>query len=203
MNRKEYIFAFLIALVFILLIGKYYFYEEVYSPNSFVVNNLKEDLIYAKYDLKYSDLEVHNYSNSSTQLIPVLVYHGIWNEPYKNDVTIYNFEDQMRTLKENGYETITLEEFENFVNGKIELPEKSFMITFDDGVKSSYYNTDPILTSLDYNAIMFIITKYSLDEGSSYYLSLEEIREMLGTGRWDIEALFLAFISIGKKIRLF
>jgi len=48
-----------------------------------------------------------------------------------------------------------------------ELPEKSFLLAFDDGVKSSYYNTDTLLRALDYNAVMYIITKHSLSDGET------------------------------------
>ena len=39
----------------------------------------------------------------------------------------------MKYLKENGYYTATLEELEQWIDGKINLPEKTVIITIDDG----------------------------------------------------------------------
>src|SRR3989338_2136654 len=66
--------------------------------------------------------------------------------------------------------------------------DKSFLLTFDDGRKDSYYPVDPILKALDYNAVIFVITKYSLTQSSKYYLDKNELKEMLKSGRWEIQS---------------
>lgn len=125
----------------------------------------------------------------NTRTVPVLVYHGITPKANGEDITIENFKDQMVTLKKNGYETVSLRELQLFINGEIELPEKSFLITFDDGRKDSYYFTDDILEALDYEAVMFIVTAYSLNERDHpYYLNKDEVIEMMNSGRWEIQS---------------
>src|SRR3989344_2304839 len=130
----------------------------------------------------------YNYDEKA-KAIPVLLYHGIVNQPDNANVLVSEFKNQMFTLKKDGWQTITIDEFNEFMKGEIELPKKSFLLTFDDGRKDSYYPVDPILKTLDYKAVMFIITKYSLEKYSgNYYLSLDEIKQMSNSGRWDIQA---------------
>lgn len=119
--------------------------------------------------------------------IPVLTYHRIvQDETDENNVTTSRFRDQMTTLKKAGWQAISLNDFEAFMRAEKELPEKSFLLTFDDGAKQSFYPVDPILRELDYHGAMYIIVQSSKTPESIYYLQPEEIRWMLSTGRWAI-----------------
>src|SRR3989338_10005922 len=121
--------------------------------------------------------------------IPVLLYNGIIENADGSNILLEDFKDQMFALKKAGWETITLDDFYAFMRDKKELPDKSFLLTFDDGRKDSYYPVDPILDALDYNAVMFVITKFSLEEkGGNYYLSDKELKRMYLSGRWEIQA---------------
>ncbi|HLP86308.1 MAG TPA: polysaccharide deacetylase family protein [Candidatus Paceibacterota bacterium] len=125
----------------------------------------------------------------NTQSIPVLLYHGVGNNDSLYSVTKNDFRNQMVALKKAGFQTIDDTSFIKFMKGEITLPEKSFLLTFDDGQKSSYYNTDAILEKLGFQATMFIATGKSLsDEAlfSEYYLNKNEIRRMVNSGRWNI-----------------
>ena len=95
----------------------------------------------------------------------------------------------MFALKKAGWQTINMEDFYAFMQGEKQVPDKSFLLTFDDGRKDSYYPVDPILDALDYNAVMFVITKFSLEEkGGNYYLSDKELKRMYLSGRWEIQS---------------
>jgi hypothetical protein len=98
--------------------------------------------------------------------IPILLYHGVINNPnWQPDgvsISLDDFRQQMFALKKSGYQTIKLEDYLAFTKGEKELPEKSFILTFDDGRKDSYYPVDPILRVLGYTAVMNVITGRSL-----------------------------------------
>jgi len=189
-NKADIFFVLILILVFVVVIAKYYF-PEIYSnslkPSQ---NQFKMQLDYLEYKIAYynEDNLIEPTNDGIAKSIPIINYHGISENPYKSDVVVANFEDQMHALKEAGYQTITLNEFYAFMRGEQQLPDKSILITFDDGIKTSYYKTDPALKALNYNAVMFIISKQALGEGSKYYLSLDEIKDMLGTGRWEVQA---------------
>ncbi|MDP3953787.1 MAG: hypothetical protein Q8Q06_00005, partial [bacterium] len=89
--------------------------------------------------------------------VPVLIYHGILKDEDASgfNISIDKFKDQMFALKKAGYETITSETLYKYMKEGLELPEKSIVITFDDGRLDSLYNGNPTLKALDYQAIMF------------------------------------------------
>ncbi len=122
--------------------------------------------------------------------IPVLLYHGESAE--SQNIPLERFVTQMRAIKEAGWHTITMEQFYAFVKSGTPLPDKSFLLTFDDGRKDSYYPTDPVLQDLGFNAVMFVVTGYSMpsdtSKKSTFYLSKTELHEMQNTGRWELES---------------
>ena len=131
------------------------------------------------------------YTIKKADSIPVLMYHRITDSADSQyNVTIDNFRDQMFLLKKNGWQTVNIYDFYKYMRGEIELPDKSFLLTFDDGARDSYYPVDPILKSLDYHAVSFVIPKYSIGEKSynDYYLSERELKKMVKSGRWDIQS---------------
>lgn len=125
-------------------------------------------------------------AQKKAEAIPVIFYHAIIDKPDGHNITKDNFMEQMYALKAEGWESVTLEEFLAFLRGEIDLPQKSFLIAFDDGAKDSYYPVDPLLRVTDWTALTFILSKYSAGEGSYYYLSAGEIDTMLKSGRWEL-----------------
>lgn len=125
-------------------------------------------------------------TTTTTSGVPVITYHRIVEKPDGDHVTIEQFKEQMYALKRAGWQTVTLADFEAFVRGDRKLPEKSFLITFDDGAKESFYPVDPLFRTLGYNGVAYIIVDGMNTAGSTYYLSPEEITRMLETGRWEI-----------------
>ena len=128
-----------------------------------------------------------------TQSIPVLLYHGViddsdW-EPDEVNISFANFKKHMFALKKAGYETITLNDYIAFSKGEKDLPEKSFLLTFDDGRKDSFFGADPVLRTVDYTAVMYVITGRSLDisdQKSPFHLSKLELEKMIESSRWQI-----------------
>ncbi len=145
--------------------------------------------------LSYPDLVGHETQGGQySKTIPVLLYHGIVKELKSADefaTTQESFREQMTTLYNSGYRTITAAQFADFMNGKITLPAKSFLLTFDDGRRDSYYGADPILDRLGYTAVMFAASGQSANSDrlfSSYYLNPLEIAQMASNGRWEIQS---------------
>lgn len=138
---------------------------------------------------KYGDLMGDKLTGSTAKEVPILLYHGILDSDDDGfSITKSKFNEQMVSLKKAGFSTITTNDYLGFLRGAKVLPEKSIMITFDDGRKDSYYRADPILKALDFQAVMFLTSGYSIVDGSRYYLDRDELLAMNETGRWDIEA---------------
>ncbi len=122
--------------------------------------------------------------------IPVLVYHGIIDEVDRFSLTPDSFKNQMFALKEAGYETIGIEDFHAFLKGEeVKIPEKPFLLTFDDGRRDSYESADPVLQALGWKAVMFVATEQSFGEDeNNYYLKESQAKNMLESGRWEIQS---------------
>ena len=124
--------------------------------------------------------------------IPVLMYHHLENNLNSNVViSPESFEDQIRTLKEEGYNSISSQQLYDFLNYNIKLPENPVLITFDDGYLSNYELAYPILKKYGMHAEIFVITSQILEknEKTSY---LNEIPKM----NWDQLRAMQDFITI-------
>ena len=96
--------------------------------------------------------------------IPVILYHRVGTEedcklPPKC-VSINNFQMQLNYLIEQGYYFATLDEVVNYVMGKITLPKRTVVITFDDGFKDNYKYAFSILKEKGIKATIFINTNF-------------------------------------------
>ncbi len=97
--------------------------------------------------------------------VPVLMYHHVLPKAGFITSSIKQFDAQMRFLAENGYKTLTSEEFYLFKKKKLKIPNKSVMITFDDGWKDNYVYAYPILKKYNLKATLFIVTNW-IEEAS-------------------------------------
>ncbi|WP_291643702.1 polysaccharide deacetylase family protein [Clostridium sp.] len=118
--------------------------------------------------------------------IPVLMYHSIG---YKKGNTLMlpkeNFREQMKYLKDNGYVTLTLDETYVFFENNKPVPEKSVVLTFDDGYVDNYVDALPILKKFGFKATIFVITG-EVDKSKSY-MNVEQLKEMEASGM-DIQS---------------
>lgn len=101
----------------------------------------------------------------SKKSISVLMYHYFYDASKgetgenSNWLEISKFEEQLKYLQKNDYYYPTWQEVADFVDGKIDLPEKSVVLTMDDGQKSLYNLAIPLLDKYNIPATAFIITK--------------------------------------------
>lgn len=95
--------------------------------------------------------------------LPVLMYHHFdTTSDFDTIVTVERFREQMTALKDAGYTTVTLQQVLDFVDHGTKLPEKSVLITMDDGYDSNVTIAAPILEELGLCATVFVI---GVDEG--------------------------------------
>jgi len=103
---------------------------------------------------------------SNTSGIPVLMYHFFYdkNKENKNDgnwMEIHLFEEQMKYLSDNNYYQPTWEELINYIDKKIELPEKSVIVTADDGNPSFFELAIPICQKYNIRCTSFIVSSWT------------------------------------------
>ena len=101
-------------------------------------------------------------SDSNEQVVSsmtVLVYHDITTDDIVSDGSCIRLDDfikQMDYLAEHDYQTLGLEEFMACYQ-QDRFPEKSVMITFDDGYQSFLQLAYPVLKEHDFHAVIFPI----------------------------------------------
>ena len=115
--------------------------------------------------------------------IPVLNYHFFYEnkkEGCNEDLCIRmdRFRHQLDYLKSNGYKTLTMQEFVDWMYGKIEVPKKSVLITIDDGAHgTSKINGNHLIPTLEkykMHATLFLITGWwDIKNYQSSYLDVE------------------------------
>ena len=85
--------------------------------------------------------------------IPILLYHSISNDNSPMSLNINFFENQMKYLKNNGFQTVDFNEIDPNLKSK-----KQIIITFDDGYKDILNNALPILKKYNFKATSFFVT---------------------------------------------
>jgi len=90
--------------------------------------------------------------------VPVLMYHHISPAPGLVTVAPSTFRAQMTMLARAGYTTLSAAQLHGYLNGTQAVPEKSVVITFDDGYLDNYVYAYPVLKQLGLHAIIFAVT---------------------------------------------
>jgi len=120
--------------------------------------------------------------------VPILMYHHIDDPPpgadalrYDLSVSPKSFEEQLRYLREQGYEGITLNDLALYLTVGQELPPKPIILTFDDGYADAYSHAFPLLQRFGYAGTFFLISA-PIDNGDPDYLSWNQVKEMHHAG---------------------
>ncbi|MGN1085576.1 MAG: polysaccharide deacetylase family protein, partial [Porcipelethomonas sp.] len=95
--------------------------------------------------------------------LPVIMYHSIVDDSSRisdYSVTPEIVENDLKYLKEHGYNTVFTEDVINYVNGG-SLPDNPIIITADDG----FYNNEayllPLLEKYDMKAVISVVGYYT------------------------------------------
>lgn len=124
--------------------------------------------------------------------VPILMYHYVeYIKDSKDKIRISLhippnvFESQLQTLQENGYTFITTSDIDLALAGKIKLPPRPILITFDDGYRDFYTDVYPILKKHRAKATLYVIVGF-LDRPN--HLLKSQLQELAGSGLVEIGA---------------
>ncbi len=119
---------------------------------------------------------------------PVFNYHHIRPMPSVASSTITDraftvspegFETHLKYFKDNGYQTVLIDDLLAYFDTGKPLPLKAIAITFDDGRWGQYKWAFPLLKQYGMTATFFIITDWV---GKSDFLTWPQIKEMSDNG---------------------
>ena len=94
--------------------------------------------------------------------VMVLCYHNIEDKSAMKALTISvaEFERQLTAVKDEGFTVIGMQDFLAWRRGEKSIPQKSCVITIDDGWVSGYTNAWPVLKKFNYPFTLFIYINY-------------------------------------------
>ncbi len=87
---------------------------------------------------------LRNGTSVSAAEVPIIMYHSVENTEGTYYATPEKFESDIIALKNAGYTPVSFKQVIDFVYNGAELPEKSVVITLDDGYKNNYTTVLPI-----------------------------------------------------------
>ena len=88
--------------------------------------------------------------------LPILTFHDLDERPSVISIVPGVFQRSMKKLHESGYRTITLMDAVKCLSQGNPFPNRSFVVTFDDGYQSVYDEAFPVLHSYGMSATIFL-----------------------------------------------
>jgi peptidoglycan/xylan/chitin deacetylase (PgdA/CDA1 family) len=92
--------------------------------------------------------------------VRILYYHSISDAPIRSSVSPKAFEKQIEYLIHGGYTLLSLADAVDRLAAGAPLPDKSTVITLDDGFQDNYSNALPILMRFNVPATIFLTVGY-------------------------------------------
>ena len=203
-KNKRTIFIILTKLILCIAVVSIAFIISInqkVKPSSNVTFNQENDQkeTSEKTSEKVSEKEVDPFEGinviNDNRGVPVLCYHSINSDSSKKNSIIMpkeKFREQLKTIKDSGYTTLTMNQLNDYLFNNKPIPEKSVVITFDDGYRDNYTNVFPILKEFNMKATIFVISSYL---NRDLYLTSEEIKEMSDYGI-DIESHTVSHVKL-------
>jgi peptidoglycan/xylan/chitin deacetylase (PgdA/CDA1 family) len=118
--------------------------------------------------------------------MPILVYHTIKPGPVSGSAAARlltespdAFEQQLKYLKDNGYQTISFTQLCDFLEKGTPIPERPAIISFDDGWDNQFAYAFPLLQKYGFTATFFVVTNY-LDHQN--FMKIEQLKTMIAAG---------------------
>lgn len=134
---------------------------------------------------------------SSAQRVPVLMYHRVGETrnafERRYGITAESFAAHMRTLAHRGYRAVAAEDLVAWLEGGPPLPERAFVLTFDDGFVGVGQYAAPLLEQLGWPYTVFLVadllgktdewTRSENPDGVTYpLLGIDEIHALAARG---------------------
>lgn len=134
----------------------------------------------------------------------VLSYHDIRDDvapkgdPDPYAVSTVNFAMHLDWLRAHGYVPISAQAVRDARAGRRALPARAVLLTFDDGLRSTYTHAFPLLRSYGYPALVAVVTRWiglpadarvpfgPREFGPADFLTWDQLREMQASGLVEI-----------------
>ena len=111
--------------------------------------------------------------------LPILTFHALDDRPSVISFSPQVFRHGIVRLHESGYKTLRLAEFVNYLQEGKPFPDRSIVITFDDGYRSVFDEAFPVLQQYNMTATVFLTVGEKGNSGPDDRLPSLGKRQML------------------------
>ncbi|HBE39785.1 MAG TPA: hypothetical protein DDW27_01000 [Bacteroidales bacterium] len=155
--------------------------------------------------------------------VPVLMYHSVgipekrWHWNYLT-CPWELFEDQLKTLRKKGFESISLSQLYDYIFHSAPIPSRSIVFTFDDGYLDNWVFAYPLLKKYGFHGTVYVNPEFVDQNGgmrkrldqtndisslkTTGFLSWDEMREMERDGIMFIESHAMTHTWYPKSDRI-
>lgn len=196
-NKKILIILGVFFLLFI------YIFPDMYSSyfsNSSVIENPQTEMKKVPISIQKKLLQQ---KKTVSVRVPILMYHYVEyvqddGDTIRKSLNIIPsiFDEQIKTLKNDGYVFMTVSELSRVLDSNLSLPEKSVLITIDDGHWDVYTDILPILKKYNVKATAYIIPGFT---GGSDFMTDAQIKNIIESGLIEIGAHTVNHVSLKGK----
>ncbi len=128
-------------------------------------------------------VEVKVFKKAQTSVymkVPVLMYHSVRDNPDSiYHISTQLFDEEMKYLHDNGFTTLSMEQYMRIMRNQEIGPAKPVLITFDDGWVDNYTNALPIMEKYNQTGTFFIVSNF-IDQEER--ISAEQLVDMRKRG---------------------
>lgn len=128
--------------------------DSIWTPQGFGVY-VTADNVDARLEELYRPCE-----ETLSKKVPILMYHSLTDDPAQTDaytVLASDFEAHLAALSAAGYHSVGYDDLADYVLRGKDLPEKSVVITFDDGYANNLTLGAPLLEQYGFQAQIAVI----------------------------------------------
>lgn len=113
--------------------------------------------------------------------MPILVYHHV--VPGRSPSLLFenpdSFEQELKYLKDNGYQPVSFDDLADCLEHGVALPERPVILSFDDGWDNQFNHAFPLLQKYSFTATFFAVTGYVDHEN---FMTTEQLKTLLAAG---------------------
>ncbi len=112
-------------------------------------------------------VNIFEVTEKNTDGVPVLMYHYFYDDENGEEGEDANylakslFEEELKYLSDNNYYIPNFKELEKYIDGELDLPKNSVILTLDDGHVSNYAIAYPLAVKYKIPLVMFVVTSWT------------------------------------------
>lgn len=141
--------------------------------------------------------------------LPILMYHAVeagMPSGYGFAVSAERFERQLDIIRRTGFETITLEQLFDGLDGKAKLPRKPIVLTFDDAYRNVHEVAWPLMRERGMTGTVFVVADHvggsnDWDQAKGMprldLMTADDLKELQDAG-WEIGSHGCRHVELAK-----